>query len=84
MGGTGGLGRQTLLRGHPIDYWLQPGRTLSQRAAAAASFGGGHVHEWLCEMVAGPAFDDMPLTLRASTTALPFIVANDGSTASIP
>ncbi|MFJ3722732.1 hypothetical protein ACIPYQ_09175 [Streptomyces sp. NPDC090045] len=35
-----------------IDYWPQLGRPLSERASAAASVGGGHVHDWLCELVA--------------------------------
>lgn len=40
--------------------------------SAAASTGGGHVHDGMCEMVAVPAADDEQLTVRASTTASPF------------
>ncbi|WP_328394215.1 hypothetical protein OHS70_05470 [Streptomyces sp. NBC_00390] len=55
-----------------IDYWPQLGQPLSERAIAAASIGGGHVHDWVCEMVAVPAADDRPLLVRASATASPF------------
>ncbi|MGW2988131.1 hypothetical protein [Streptomyces goshikiensis] len=55
-----------------IDYWPQLGRPLSERARAAASVGGGHVHDWMCEMVAVRAADDRPLMVRAGTAASPF------------
>ncbi|MEU4845746.1 hypothetical protein [Streptomyces gilvosporeus] len=55
-----------------IDSWPQLGLPLSERARAAASIGGGHVHDWLCEMVAVPAAGDRPLMVRAGTTASPF------------
>ncbi len=55
-----------------IDHWTQLGRPLSERAGAAASIGGGHVRDWMCEMVAVPAAGDTPLTVRAGTTASPF------------
>jgi hypothetical protein len=55
-----------------IDYWPQLGRPLSERAGAAASIGGGHVHDWMCEMVAVPAADDRQLTVRASARPSPF------------
>lgn len=55
-----------------IDYWPQLGRPLSERASAAASMGGGHVHEWMCEMAAVRAARDQPLKVRASTATSPF------------
>ncbi|MEV6020454.1 hypothetical protein [Streptomyces sp. NPDC051997] len=54
-----------------IDYWPQLGRSLSERTHTAASAGGGHVRDWLCELVAVPAADDRPLRVRAGT-ASPF------------
>jgi len=55
-----------------IDYWPTLGQSLSERARAAASLGGGHLREWLCEAVAVPAADDQPLRVRASTSPSPF------------
>ncbi|MGW9028623.1 hypothetical protein ACWGQ5_31665 [Streptomyces sp. NPDC055722] len=55
-----------------IDYWPQLGQPLSERARAVASIGGGHVHDWMCEMVAVHVAEDRPLTVRASTAASPF------------
>ncbi|MFF5390588.1 hypothetical protein ACFY5H_19940 [Streptomyces sp. NPDC013012] len=55
-----------------IDHWPELGRPLSERAKAAASSGGGHLHEWLCEAVAVPAAGDRPLKVRASTSPSPF------------
>ncbi|MFF7183310.1 hypothetical protein [Streptomyces sp. NPDC008121] len=54
-----------------IDYWPQLGRPLSERASAAASIGGGHVHDWMCEMAAVRAAGARPLTVRAGTAASP-------------
>jgi hypothetical protein len=59
-----------------IDYWPQlGGGPLSERATTAASTGGGHVRDWLCEMVAVPAAPDAPLPVRAAMVPSPF----DGS-----
>lgn len=59
-----------------IGYWPRlGGGSLSERATAAASAGGGHVHDWLSELVAVPAASDAPLPVRAATVASPF----DGS-----
>ncbi|MFD8699389.1 hypothetical protein [Kitasatospora purpeofusca] len=55
-----------------IDCWRELGRPLSERARAAASSGGGHLHEWLCEAVAVPAAADRPLKVRATTSPSPF------------
>jgi hypothetical protein len=55
-----------------IDYWPQIGRPLSERAIAAASTGGGHVHDWLCEMVVVRAAADQPLKVRAHAAPSPF------------
>ncbi|MEU6404168.1 hypothetical protein [Streptomyces sp. NPDC046985] len=55
-----------------IDYWRELGQPLSERARTAASSGGGHLREWLCEAVAIPADDDRPLKVRASTSPSPF------------
>ncbi|BCJ47955.1 hypothetical protein GCM10010168_23140 [Actinoplanes ianthinogenes] len=55
-----------------IDHWPRLGQSLSERARAAASSGGGHLREWLCEAVAVPAADDRPLRVRASTSPSPF------------
>ncbi|MFF3015656.1 hypothetical protein [Streptomyces sp. NPDC057939] len=54
-----------------IDHWPQLGGTLSERARASASIGGGHVHDWMCEMVAVRAAGDRPLTVRAGTAKSP-------------
>jgi hypothetical protein len=51
-----------------LDYWNEEGRRLSERALAAAAGGGGHVHEWLAEMVAVPVSADRALAVRASTS----------------
>jgi hypothetical protein len=55
-----------------IDYWRELGQPLSERARTAASSGGGHLREWLCEAAAVPAADDRPLRVRASTSLSPF------------
>jgi hypothetical protein len=55
-----------------IDQWPALGQPLSERAREAASSGGGHLREWLCEAVAVPAADDGSLTVRASTSPSPF------------
>ncbi|MEV0690758.1 hypothetical protein [Streptomyces sp. NPDC050388] len=55
-----------------IDHWRELGQSLSERAKAASSSGGGHLREWLCEAVAVPAADDRPLRVRASTSPSPF------------
>ncbi|MFG3347782.1 hypothetical protein ACGF1Z_22265 [Streptomyces sp. NPDC048018] len=55
-----------------IDSWRELGQPLSERARTAASSGGGHLREWLCEAVAVPAADDRPLRVRASTSPSPF------------
>ncbi|MEV5971933.1 hypothetical protein [Streptomyces sp. NPDC051921] len=55
-----------------IDYWRELGQPLSERARTAASSGGGHLREWLCEAAAVPAADDRPLRVRASTSPSPF------------
>jgi hypothetical protein len=54
-----------------IGHWPELGRPLSERAREAASAGGGHLREWLCEAVAVPAADDRPLRVRASTSPSP-------------
>jgi hypothetical protein len=55
-----------------IDQWPALGRPLSERAREAASSGGGHLREWLCEAVAVPAAADRALRVRASTSPSPF------------
>lgn len=55
-----------------IDQWPALGQPLSERAREAATAGGGHLQEWLCEAVAVPAADDRPLAVRASTSPSPF------------
>ncbi len=55
-----------------IDHWRELGRPLSERARTAASAGGGHLREWLCEAVAVPAAASRPLAVRASTSPSPF------------
>ncbi|MCL8014195.1 hypothetical protein [Streptomyces sp. AS02] len=56
-----------------IDYWPQlGGGSLSERAGAVASAGGGHVQDWLCELVGVPVARDTPLPVRATTAASPF------------
>jgi hypothetical protein len=55
-----------------IDHWPQlGGGALSERALAVASVGGGHVQDWLCEMVGVPVASDAPLPVRAMTAASP-------------
>ncbi|MFE5192037.1 hypothetical protein [Streptomyces sp. NPDC056628] len=41
-----------------IDYRPQLGRPLPERASAAASDGGGHVHDWMCEPQFAPPMTD--------------------------
>ncbi|MER6300726.1 hypothetical protein ABT247_14320 [Kitasatospora sp. NPDC001539] len=55
-----------------IDFWRELDEPLPERARAAASAGGGHLREELCEAVAVPAADDRPLRVRASTSPSPF------------
>ncbi|WP_327064055.1 hypothetical protein OG196_04380 [Kitasatospora purpeofusca] len=55
-----------------IDCWRELGQPLSERVRAAASSGGGHLHEWLCEAIVVPAAADRPLEVRASTSPSPF------------
>ncbi|MEU1423615.1 hypothetical protein [Kitasatospora sp. NPDC005751] len=55
-----------------IDYWREMGQLLSERARTAASSGGSHLREWLCEAVAVPAADDRPLRVRATASPSPF------------
>ncbi|MFE1347924.1 hypothetical protein [Streptomyces sp. NPDC058757] len=55
-----------------VDYWRELGQPLSERARTAASSGGGHLREWLCEATAVPAVADRPLRVRASTSPSPF------------
>jgi hypothetical protein len=55
-----------------IDQWPALGQPLSERAREAASSGGGHLREWLCEAVAVPAADGRSLRVRASTSPSPF------------
>ncbi|MFJ4473165.1 hypothetical protein ACIP2X_37525 [Streptomyces sp. NPDC089424] len=55
-----------------IDYWRELGQPLSERARTAASSGGAHLREWLCEAVAVPAAADRSLKVRASTSLSPF------------
>ena len=55
-----------------IDQWPALGQPLSERAREAASSGGSHLREWLCEAVAVPAADDRSLRVRASTSPSPF------------
>ncbi len=43
-----------------IDYWPHLGRPLSERASATASIGGGHIHDWMCEMTAVRAASNRP------------------------
>ncbi|MFF8264219.1 hypothetical protein [Streptomyces virginiae] len=47
-----------------IDYWPQLGRPLSERASAAASVGGGHVHDRL--LLADDAEDEDRLSGRCT------------------
>ncbi|MFC6016996.1 hypothetical protein ACFP2T_12360 [Plantactinospora solaniradicis] len=58
--------------GH-LDYiWPSIGERLSDRAAAVAATGGGHIHEWLFEAVAVPVNADRSLPVRAATRPSPF------------
>ncbi|MFG2693034.1 hypothetical protein [Kitasatospora sp. NPDC048407] len=50
-----------------IDYWPELGLPLSERAAAAAASGGGHLWDGECEAVAVPAAGDRKLAVRAQT-----------------
>ncbi|MEV7264442.1 hypothetical protein AB0N38_12925 [Micromonospora aurantiaca] len=58
--------------GH-LDYiWPSVGERLSDRAAAVAATGGGHVQEWLFEAVAVPVEANRPLPVLAATQPSPF------------
>ncbi|MFY1595377.1 hypothetical protein [Micromonospora sp. WMMD737] len=58
--------------GH-LDYiWPSIGERLSDRAAAVAATGGGHIQEWLFEAVAVPVDADRPLPVLAATQPSPF------------
>ena len=54
-----------------IDYWQQPGESLSQRAAAASMRRGGHLSDRLCEAIAVRASSG-PLPVRAAASPSPF------------
>ncbi|MFY1687055.1 hypothetical protein [Plantactinospora sp. WMMB782] len=58
--------------GH-LDYiWPSIGERLSDRAAAVAATGGGHIQEWLFEAVAVPVDAGRSLSVRAVTRPSPF------------
>ncbi|WP_218106512.1 hypothetical protein [Micromonospora pallida] len=58
--------------GH-LDYiWPSIGERLSDRAAAVAATGGGHIQEWLFEAVAVPVDADRPLPVLAAVQPSPF------------
>jgi len=56
-----------------VDYWPQLGEALSQRAAAAAAKGRGHLHDWRCEAVVAPASANRQLPVRAWTNKSPHL-----------
>ncbi|WP_422736217.1 hypothetical protein ACN263_21845 [Micromonospora sp. WMMD729] len=58
--------------GH-LDYiWPSIGQRLSDRAAAVAATGGGHIQEWLFEAIAIPVNADRRLPVLAATQPSPF------------
>ncbi|RZT80287.1 hypothetical protein EV382_3533 [Micromonospora violae] len=58
--------------GHLDDIWPSIGERLSDRAAAVAATGGGHIHEWLFEAIAVPVDTDRRLPVLAATQPSPF------------
>ncbi|MFD1322622.1 hypothetical protein ACFQ4H_16115 [Micromonospora sonneratiae] len=57
--------------GH-LDIWPSIGERLSDRAAAVAATGGGHIQEWLFEAVAVPVDAGRPLPVLAAVQPSPF------------
>ncbi|MEU8214463.1 hypothetical protein AB0C47_01665 [Micromonospora taraxaci] len=58
--------------GHLDNIWPSIGERFSDRAAAVAATGGGHIQEWLFEAVAVPVHADRRLPVLAATQPSPF------------